>query len=122
MLKKYLFGVTALFTSRVLAETEEDKKNYEAWAEVMDHYKYSWEPSEVTTEDGYKLVTFQITGKADEDPKVPTKPPIIINHGLFDDATSWLGVFRLTCPDCHPYILQLVDQGYDVWMSNNRGT
>ena len=24
--------------------------------------------------------------------------------------------------DGHPTMLQLVDQGYDVWMTNNRGT
>ena len=32
-------------------------------AEVMDGFGYSWEPFEVTTDDGYILTTFHITGK-----------------------------------------------------------
>ena len=83
----------------------------------MDLYKYDWEPHTVTTEDGYILTTFNIKGK-----EAPTKSPIIFNHGLFGDAMSWVGAFLETQPGEQPYILQLVDQGYDVWMTNNRGT
>ena len=84
----------------------------------MERYGYTWEPFEVTTEDGYILTTFHITGKQGEDPQELTKPPILLNHGLGDDARRWLNHFLFG----KPFHLKLVDEGYDVWMSNNRGT
>ena len=69
MFEKYLFGIVALISGGALAQqTEEQKTKYADWSDVMDQYGYSWEPFEVTTEDGYILTTFHITGKQGEDP------------------------------------------------------
>ena len=41
------------------------KANYPEFAYEMDYYSggYKWEPHEVTTEDGYILTVFHITGR-----------------------------------------------------------
>ena len=84
----------------------------------MDVWGYSWQPFEVTTEDGYILTTFHITGKVGEPRQVPNKATVIINHGLFGEAWNWVAAFQ----SGKPSMLQLVDNGYDIWMTNNRGT
>ena len=68
MFEKYLFGFAAFVACGVLAQTEEQKQKYKDWSDVMDVYEYSWEPYEVTTDDGYILTTFRITGKQGKDP------------------------------------------------------
>ena len=46
-----------------LTATQETK--YPRFATEMDHYKYTWEAFEVTTDDDYILTTFHITGTQD---------------------------------------------------------
>ena len=83
----------------------------------MDYYDYSWEPVKVTTEDGYILTTFHVTGNSDG-PFTPTMPPVLIMHGDSSDGANWLNGYSYGLP-MH---LQLAEAGYDVWIGNNRGT
>jgi len=66
---------------------------------------------EVTTEDGYELVMFRIAKNG----VAPTKPPVMLQHGLFADATTWIVNDELSPA------FQLVELGYDIWFGNNRG-
>ena len=49
---------------------------------------------------------------------IPPPSPILLQHGGLQDAADWVGgQTGLT-----PMPFQLFDQGYDVWMGNQRGT
>ena len=73
------------------------------------------------TEDGWFLTVFRVIGRNGKRPSLREenikKPPVLAQHGAFDSASEWAGsgVGGPTLP------LQLVDQGYDVWMGVNRG-
>ena len=95
---------------------------YERFEDLMGRLGYTWDPYKTQTEDGYVLTLFHVTGKTDEGLFTPTKPPVLMNHGDFQDAASWLRDVSNDGKDQVPYHLQLADAGYDVWLSNNRGT
>mmetsp|Transcript_12646 Transcript_12646/g.17067 ORF Transcript_12646/g.17067 Transcript_12646/m.17067 type:complete len:140 (+) Transcript_12646:147-566(+) len=88
----------------------------------MKVHGYAWEAVKVETEDGYTLTTFHVTGKVQKDGSVVTReatePPVLIQHGLGCDAATWLWLYT----HGNPLILQLYDEGFDVWLGNNRGT
>ena len=73
------------------------------------------------TADDYILTTFHITGKVGQAPVDidDTLGSVLIQHGNLQDAASWLAGFG---DDHKPFQLQLVDEGYDIWLGNNRGT
>lgn len=72
----------------------------------------------MTTEDGYILTTFHILGKTGVARPEISSGSVLIQHGDFQDGTSWLEGFG----DAQPFHLKLVDAGYDIWIGNNRGT
>lgn len=74
---------------------------------------------EVPTEDGYQLTLFNITGRVGRDKLPSKKPPLLIQHGVGQDAAYWLSTQD---PTNDPFVLKLLDRGYDIWMGNNRGT
>ena len=95
----------------------------------MAGWGYTFEPYTATTDDDWTLTVFRITGKVGETANASTKPPLFIQHGAMMDAALWInwqtthntnGTVDNTQEK--PWQLQLVDQGYDVWMGNNRGT
>ena len=83
----------------------------------MKQYGYDWEAFKVTTDDNYILTTFHILGKTGKDRPIPLKIPVLCQHGAMIDGASWLGD-----ADGKPFHLELVDEGFDVWIGNNRGT
>jgi len=72
---------------------------------------FDCESYEVTTEDNYVLKMFRINKKGVQ----PTKPPVMFQHGLFSDSSTWIVNEELS-PG-----FQLATLGYDVWFGNNRG-
>ena len=64
---------------------------------------------------------FRITGKENVKADSSPRKPVILGHGKFMDSTSWFksggGVENVV-----PLPLQLYDAGFDVWLSNARGT
>ena len=41
-----------------------DPDKYQRWAEGMTKWGYTWEPYEVTTEDGFVVTLFRVTGNS----------------------------------------------------------
>ena len=59
----------------------------------MEKWGYTWEAFEVTTEDGYILTTFRITGTTDSGIFTPNKGSVLIQHGALMDAASWISAY-----------------------------
>lgn len=57
---------------------------------------------------------YRIPGKIGETPS--KKPAVLLQHGLDSDASQWV----LNSPELASAFI-LVNDGYDVWMGNNRG-
>ena len=75
----------------------------------------------VITEDGYVSQMFRLPGKISEDiiplmGKPAQKPVVLMMHGLECCMNFFTSNVAEKAP---PYVL--VEQGYDVWMPNNRG-
>ena len=68
------------------------------------------------TGDGYVSQMFRLSGKLSEIGYPVHKPAVLMMHGLFCDMNSWIA----NDPDLAPPFI-LVDEGFDVWLGNNRG-
>jgi len=68
----------------------------------------------VVTDDGYVSQLYRIPGKFGE--KGNGKPAVLMMHGMECDMNFWTVNDADKVP---PYIL--AEQGYDVWLGNNRG-
>ena len=78
---------------------------------------YAFEQHTITTPDGYILTAFRVPGKIGEPIVKGAKQPIYMQHGLIDDGGTWF--FNDHTLDLS---LELVDRGYDIWVTNSRGT
>lgn len=76
---------------------------------------WSQESYSVKTEDGFVLQLFRIPGKLGEN--VVKKPAVLLQHGLECDMMFWM----MNSAELAPAFI-LANQGYDVWLGNNRGT
>lgn len=75
---------------------------------------YPIEEHKVTTADGYVLKMFRIQAK---NTKITSdKPVVILQHGNESSSDDWV----INDEDKSPGFF-LANQGYDVWMTNNRG-
>ncbi|KAL4071356.1 Alpha/Beta hydrolase protein [Scleroderma yunnanense] len=82
---------------------------------------YSYEEHVVMTKDGYLLGLHripEIKGQTRSRPGTSTgKPVVYLHHGLLMNSEVWV---CLTDEErCIPFVL--VEQGFDVWLGNNRG-
>jgi len=89
----------------------EDPDATNSFEQLAAENGFSTQSYEVTTKDFYVLKMFRIAKKG----VAPTKPPVMVQHGLFSDATTWV-VNEEQSP-----AFQLAALGYDVWLGNNRG-
>jgi len=71
-----------------------------------------FEYHKIHTEDGYILTAFHVFNRTFNNHK-----PIILQHGLTDTGFTWLVP---QWENCLPKLL--VDQGYDLWLTNSRGS
>lgn len=81
---------------------------------------YAFEEHVVLTKDGYLLGLHRLParkGHRSTNPGTSTgKPVVYLHHGLLMNSEIWV---CLTNPKrCLPFLL--VEQGYDVWLGNNR--
>ncbi|KAI9361151.1 Alpha/Beta hydrolase protein [Zopfochytrium polystomum] len=96
--------------------------------DYCEHAGYSCEAIETATDDGFVLVVHHIGRKDGAPPgrlfffysliaittNYPDRGPVILMHGLFQSAGVWVTNGRSS------FAFYLVDQGYDVWLGNNR--
>jgi lysosomal acid lipase/cholesteryl ester hydrolase len=77
---------------------------------------YKCQEFEVTTDDGYILSVQRIPeGRAGGGGS--NRPPVLLQHGVLVDGMTWL----LNSPE-QSLAMILADNGFDVWISNIRGT
>ncbi|XP_072401313.1 lipase member N-like isoform X1 [Diabrotica undecimpunctata] len=83
-------------------------------SEIATRHGFNLEEHRVTTQDGYILTIFRMRPR-NKDVK-SSQDPIILQHGIFVDGRSWFisGNSSLA--------FKLVDNGYDLWIPNFRGT
>ncbi|KAG2710596.1 hypothetical protein I3760_04G034500 [Carya illinoinensis] len=85
-------------------------------ASVIVH-GYKCQEFKVTTKDGYILSLQRIPEGRVVQKDGNKRQPVLLQHGLFMDGMSWF----LNSPEQNlPMIL--ADNGFDVWISNTRGT
>ena len=86
------------------------------------YHGYASEAYTIITDDGYVEQIFRLPGKIGDENiplkgKKAEKPAVLMLHGLECDLNFW----TINSPDKTPAYV-LVEQGYDVWLANNRGT
>jgi len=92
-------------------DLEDAKKSV---SEYLLSYGYQYEEHKVLTEDGYILTLWRIPGKIGS---VHRGAPILLQHGVLDNGFSFLfQEIEKNLP------IMLVNEGYDVWIGNSRGT
>ena len=102
-----------------MAQTEEENKIYPEFAALMALGGYGWEAFTLTTEDDYILTLFHITDKKGYDiEQDESLKPVLFMPGQGTDSTASI----LPIKTVEPMVFQLFDNGFDVWMANNRGT
>ena len=95
------------------------------FVELCELYGYTAEEHVVQTKDGYLLGLHRLGWRrGEEDIKVNTGGPnsvqkrvVYLHHGLLMNSEVWVCITEKE--RCLPFLL--VDQGYDVWLGNNRG-
>ncbi|KAL0883486.1 hypothetical protein ABMA27_016854 [Loxostege sticticalis] len=101
-----IFFLCLIVLSAVTASIPEDGRlNF---TQLAWKYGHRSEEFDVTTEDGYILKLFHITGNE------PTKP-VFLMHGILDSADTYLLRGKKSIA------VNLAEAGYDVWVGNVRG-
>lgn len=72
------------------------------------------EEYKITTEDGYVLVLHRLVDPKESRVQWQAKKPLLLQHGLLSCSGAWLTPGQNSLP----YYFH--EQGYDVWMGNNR--
>ena len=79
--------------------------------EIIEGHGLTFEKHKIHTEDHYILTAFRVFNKDNNNHK-----PIILQHGLVDDAFTWF------IPSWEGNIIKmLTDAGYELWLTNSRG-
>ncbi len=84
-------------------------------AEQVINRGFTFEEHKAITEDGFILTLYRVPGRLGD--STTGKQPVYMQHGLIDDGGTWF--FSDETLDLS---LELVDKGYDIWVTNSRGT
>ncbi len=100
----------------LLATQAVSKDQHKTFQQIALENGYSAESYTVVTSDGYVSQMYRLSGKLSELGQPVQKPAVLMMHGLLCDMNFWIANDVDLAP---PFIL--VDEGYDVWLGNNRG-
>ena len=115
---KSFLSALALLAQHSYAQTQADIEAYPFMAEKFALRNMTWEPVKFTTEDGYTITSFHITGN-ENGPIEVTKNAVVMIHGMGGDSTEYVQVLR---GEGHtPMAFSLAEAGHDVWLFNIRG-
>jgi lysosomal acid lipase/cholesteryl ester hydrolase len=96
----------------------------EGFVELCALYGYTAEEHVVQTTDGYLLGVHRLAKRKGEEDQLVNAGPgtlqkkvVYLHHGLLMNSDVWVCITEHE--RCLPFAL--VDQGYDVWLGNNRG-
>ncbi|KAG6410168.1 hypothetical protein SASPL_128219 [Salvia splendens] len=78
---------------------------------------YKCQEFQVTTDDGYILSVSRIPEGRRGGVAGQKRPPVLLQHGVLVDGMTWL----LNSPE-ESLAMLLADNGFDVWISNLRGS
>ena len=90
-----------------------DPDTYKSFEQIVIENGFNYETHAVTTEDGYILNVFRIASNE----TLEGAPVVFLQHGVTDSADCWIMNYNDTAP-----AFQLVRDGYDIWLGNQRGT
>ena len=102
----------ALASHAIAGDTSDASRTFQ---EICIENGFQYEEHTVTTQDGYILTVYRIPGLQNEE-TTNTKPPVFMQHGVFDSAYCWI----VNYPDVAPAFVA-ARAGYDVWLGNSRG-
>ena len=115
---------TSRRTSSSTTDTASDQ--YASFEAALDRWgSPSYEAHEVTASDGAITTVFHLTGNLSTFKDEADGQSILLNHGSFMDAVSWFypeGQGLELEEGDKPLPIRLLDLGYDVWLTNMRGT
>jgi lysosomal acid lipase/cholesteryl ester hydrolase len=84
--------------------------------EIIENNGYAYEEHTAITEDGYILKIHRIPYHNSDSTPHEKRPVVLMQHGLGGDSSNWIINEPLMAP-----AFVLVNEGYDVWLGNNRG-
>ncbi len=93
-----------------------DNDAFKSVKQIVKENGYAIEQYMITTSDGYILTLFRLPGYLNDTLPYAKKPVVLLSHGLTGDSSQWV----LNSPD-RATAFNLVNNGFDVWMGNNRG-
>jgi len=104
-----------------LKKFESNQCNSDEFDSMFDKKKFTVNEYTVKTEDGYLNKLFRVgltqseKDKLTDAQKQNINKPILLQHGLLDSADGWFVAAEKSVG------FHLVNNGYDVWVGNNRG-
>jgi len=107
------------FLSAVLAATSLASDAYKSMGQLCMQNGFDLQSYTLVTDDGYVLSLYRIPGTLQEIANPPTeqKPAVLMMHCQDCDMMEWV----VNSPEVAPAFV-LANEGYDVWMGNNRGS
>ncbi|XP_023235799.1 uncharacterized protein LOC111635160 [Centruroides sculpturatus] len=107
-------STSSFIESRLIEVDQDANRNV---TEIIISRGYPVEEYTVQTKDGYLLKLFRIPyGRKSQVQNTKNRPVVFLQHGVLESATDWVINFP---NQSLGYIL--ADEGYDVWMGNQRG-
>ena len=110
-----LFSTLSAALMLMAGQALADHDNHTDFTQTCAENGFASESVTVISEDNYVYQLYRIPGKAGE--AATKKPAVLLMHGVECDSNFWTP----NIPSNAPAFI-LAEQGYDVWLGNNRGT
>ncbi|XP_041999210.1 triacylglycerol lipase 2-like [Salvia splendens] len=111
----FLLSHQALGSSRLVYPPDDESEGI--CAAIATVGGYECQEFKVTTDDGYTLSVSRIPKGLRGGVAGQKRPPVLLQHGVLVDGMTWL----INSPE-ESLAMVLADNGFDVWISNLRGS